>query len=258
MKRLIAALLLAGLMPATPARASDPNFLPGTVLPTMPQVPAPVLAQGGTIHQASAVSRVILPLRERVAASPVRGEVPPAPAMPLPTGFAAPQAGLYAGYAGGACATGDCATPCGRGACYDRFKAWLCFQRAPDSLPKFNPHPYVGPIAGTFPCTSAAGYGCATGGAAVDAGRCGHGGLFGAGCRGGCVPPADDAIPGYRFAGYQPPATASSFAPLGYTTHKPAAPAFGQPVQAAHVVQPRSPLGGLSAWLSGKPTGTGR
>jgi hypothetical protein len=248
MKRLIAGLLLAGLMQVTPARAADPNFLPATILPTTPRVPAPVLSQGGTI-QASAVSRVMIPLRDRVASSPIRSDAPPVTTpMPLPTGYAGPQAGPYTGYAGGGCPTPDCGTcaaPRFRGAGYDRFKAWLCFRpTAGDALPKFNPHPYVGPIAGTFPCTSAAGCApgtgtCAPGNgcAAVDVGRGGLAarfGLLGSGCRdGGCVPPADDAIPGYRFAGNHPPATAAPFAPLGYTTYKPAAPAV-QPAQAVH------------------------
>jgi hypothetical protein len=232
MKRL-AALLLVGLSQGAPARAAD--LAPATPIPTAPQVPAPAFDQkSGQVVRASATWRVLGPVRDR--AGYVGDTAPPpaaVPAMPPPTGMPVPT-----GFApGGACAgpeCGTCATGCGkRGACYERFKQWLCFQPTTrDALPKLNPHPYVGPVVGIFPCTSKGlcgtghGAGCATG--ACPPVLAGRGGIMpGRGCNGGCVPPADDAIAGYRFAPVESPAVAPGHLPqpAAYTTYKPAGPA---------------------------------
>jgi hypothetical protein len=124
---------------------------------------------------------------------------------------------------------GTCTTGHALGSCYERFKQWMCFQPTTrNALPKLNPHPYVGPITGTFPCTSRGG--CGTGGGCAADSSCppgmvGRGGLMpGRGCKGGCVPPADDAIAGYRFAPVESPTIAPGHLPqpAAYTTYKPA------------------------------------
>ena len=238
MKRLVAIVLLAGLASGPTARAADPAArLPA---PTAPSVPAPVLEKGGAVLPAAGVSRVVPPIRERVANPLTR---PLGASMPLPTGYQAPVA---AAAPAGACPTGDCgAADCGpakaRGACLARFKAWLCFRPTTgDALPKFNPHPYVGPITGTFGCTSAAGCaggncgtanGCAAGaGCATGGCRKGLGGMFGGlfGGRGGCVPPGDDAFPGYHFATDR--GAAAAVPPAASTSYKPA-PVSARPLE---------------------------
>lgn len=129
----------------------------------------------------------------------------------------------------------------------DRFTGWLCYHpSAGDALPKLRPHPYVGPVI-AFRCDSAGACGnsgCGPGGAAcaqaptVRPGKhlnaalnapcrpllgsedCGP-----AGCRSNrCVPPSDDAFPGYKFASvpnqgtmFGQPQTSPA-----YTTYKPA------------------------------------
>jgi hypothetical protein len=237
MKRLVAIVLLAAL---TPAPAALADHQPGTPVPTAPSVPAPVLEKGGMVIPAGGVARVHPPVRERVA---VARTATAAPTMPLPTGYA-PPAAPAAGCAPGGCAPADCGPARTRGACLDRFKAWLCFQpTAGCALPKLQPHPYVGPITGVYYCNSAGG--CATGASGCPAGDgCGGrlGGLFGRGCRGGqCVPPSDDAFPGYHFAGNRlpvGPAAAAPVAPppavpLGFVGHKPAGrPAPAMPAYA--------------------------
>jgi len=152
--------------------------------------------------------------------------------MPMPTGFNLTSYGCNGSNTGCAVAT---ASHAGR---YDRFKAWLCYRPTTgDALPKLNPHPYVGPIAGTFPCGPSGvgggcgdgpGYAAASGGCAVaDSGRGRVGPLMpGRGCQGQCVPPSDDAFPGYRFANPlsqtqgQPSNTPPLTQPIGYTTYK--------------------------------------
>jgi hypothetical protein len=199
MRRLAAVLLLAGLAPPAPAADWSARWRP---FPTTPQVPAPAADPSGAVVPAAGRlyprdaprDRAVVP-----AGSPLPAPVPaPAPIpVPLPTGFTpAPAPAPAAG----------CATPAGadrKRSCLDRLGAWLCFRpTAGDALPLLNPHPYVGPVTGTFVCSSV---GCGPGGCAADAG-CGTGllgklGLTDRGCKGGkCVPPADDAFPGYRFA----------------------------------------------------------
>ncbi|MBA4063406.1 MAG: hypothetical protein C0501_06775 [Isosphaera sp.] len=187
MRRLAAVLLLAGS--TTPAGAADwgAEWRP---YPTTPQVPPPVADASGAVVPAAGR----LYPRDR-----------PGPAGVMPAGAAVPTA------VAPAVPCAPCAAPAGHApkrSCLDRLAGWLCFRPTTgDALPRLNPHPYVGPVTGTFACSSAGGpAGCA------DAAGCGSGvfarmGLTDRGCKGKCVPPADDAFPGYRFAatGAAPP-----------------------------------------------------
>jgi hypothetical protein len=259
MKRLAAIVLLAALTPPVAAIASD--LQPGSPVPTSPSVPAPVLDKGGMVIPAGGIARVQPPVRERVAATRTA-------AMPLPTGYQppapavapAPPVAPAVSCAPGGCAPADCGSAKPRRPCLDRFKAWLCFQPTTgDALPKLQPNPYVGPITGVYSCTSANGYGCANGscapaGACPTTDNCGGrlGGLFGRGGRGGCVPPPDDAFPGYHFATHRPPVAASvtppPTVPLGFVGHKPASrPTPTMPVS----VQPREPQSRTAAPAAG-------
>lgn len=125
MKRLYIA-ALAGLCAAGPAGAQDAGLAP-----TAPTVPPPVLQPGAG---AGSARNLWSPLRSPVA--PDAGYVVPA----------------------GACGPAGCA-PDNR-ACWERVKAWLCFNYSPSGLPKMRPAPYVTPIQGLFGCSS--GSGCAT------------------------------------------------------------------------------------------------
>lgn len=257
MKRFATLVLLAGFGFVAPAWAADPDSLPA--IPTTPTLPPSTHGGGISVD----VSRGAMPPRgqtgwtlpsnnwrpSQVAASAPAG-IPPATPAPstaaaamsapngplvLPTGYkltsttgAAVAAPVP--WAAPAWVAPGCEPASARGSCYEKFKAWFCFRPTTgDALPKLNPHPYIGPIAGTFPCGPA---GCATGTCATgacatgatgacDSGR--FGGILAArGCKGNCVPPADDAIPGYRFAGSESPRTATPVVqPTGYTTYKP-------------------------------------
>ena len=262
MKRLFASIVMAGLTPLLAIRAADPPA--GVLIPTTPSIPAPVLERGGIVLPASGASRVVPPIRERVANPFTRPSSTPA-SLPLPTGYQTQAAMPAANGGAGGCAANDCTTAKPRGACLKRIKAWLCFcPTTGDALPLFNPAPYIGPIAGTFSCTSANG--CATGacgsGQNCQSGNCctsttgtsasgsrqprlqhsGKGATRGESCtscengkggdthrgsfltrlgnlvpfrgsRGGCVPPSENAFPGYYFAQSQSPAIAALMNP---------------------------------------------
>jgi hypothetical protein len=262
MKRLATILLLAALSQGL-AWSADlyPRPMPPLpTLPTTPRVPAPTLDAGGGVVQASGSSRLLPPLRVRTGVSAAPAEQ----SMPLPTGYSLSGGNAamppHAGYPATGCAGGNCAGPdCGTASrsTLSRLKAWLCFQPTTgDALPKLRPQPYIGKVLGTFRCSSAgcggayggaAGCGNAVAGGGIGArggaggneacGAAGAGGvpggrfgslLSGRGCRGGgCVPPADDAIPGYRFSTAPQPTT--GYGPVapstGYLSYKPAQPA---------------------------------
>lgn len=248
MKRIAALLLLAGV--AVPSsRAADPRRDPTTPvpIPTQPSVPTPTQDPTGAVVPASALSRVMPAVRDRAGYAPTQAVLVPHAAMPLPTGMVAGSAVV------GGCVGPTCGTPCrDRGSCAERFKAWLCFcPTAGDALPKLNPQPYVGPVAGTFPCRDSAACGAGGSPCATGAGpeRCGplvrNGSVFGGrSCKGGCVTPADDAIPGYRFAAGPsvPPAVAgavAAIAPPGYSAAKPVGASAVNPVRpASHPARP--------------------
>jgi hypothetical protein len=260
MRRIAALLLVTAVWPGA-ARSADP-----TPVPTKPQVPAPVLDGSGSILPVSGLSdRVLAPIRERTGAvapgTPLFSRT--AARAPADTPPAEPPAGPPC--AGSACGAPGCGTPlfsgtpllsglggighggggpCGAPLCPGTpLKSWLCFRPTTGkALPKLNPHPYVGPVTGIFPCTSCAGYGvgCAGPGCAGpgcvgadDPARSRLGlGLTGrAGCKGGtCVPPAEDAFPGYRFATPESPAVpghAAVSGRVGSTSYKPAEPPGG-------------------------------
>lgn len=238
MTRLATLLLLAGLAPAAIVAADLSG--PSAPLPTSPRVPLPELDQTGGVVPASGVLRVVVPVRERAGylVRPASAEVV---GQPLPTGY---------GTAGVPCSGPDCGVACGSScggasrSCLAKLKAWLCFQPTTgDALPKCRPTPYIGPVVGTFSCTSAGGCGgaggCGPAGCGVaagdGAGRTGLAGRFGPllplmpgrGCKGECVPPADDAVAGYRFAPTQNPAAFGHAQPVVHTSYKPARPPEG-------------------------------
>ncbi len=257
MQRLITLILLAGL-PLTPAGAAEPYQTPVHIYP---QVPTPVLDRSGAVIPASAA---YTPMRAGtlIPASGVNGNVV-YPGLPLPTNYAP---------TGFDCPTCD-KPACGdRGPnCFDRLKAWLCFQPTTrDALPKCRPHPYVGPVVGIFTCNSRAGCttggcgsngcgsgncgskGCASGGCASglggDGNSCKSGGLgsrFGSlfggrGSRGDCVPPSNEMFPGYQFASPRPLTSGVVNPPpvFEHRTLKPASAQYPAPYQPKPYVQP--------------------
>lgn len=188
MKRLAAVGLL--WIGAGPGVAGEPPMLP-----TAPQIPPPVLTAD---RSASEGGRGLL----RLIAAPIEVQ-----GLPLPSGY-----GITLGPSGGA-GCSQVAPGCGIGErpVWQRLRAWLGFRpESGDALPKLRPHPYVGPVVGIFPCQpggqsglgGAGGAECADGRCdpSVGGGRFGLGRLPARGTRGGCVPPTDDAFPGYRFA----------------------------------------------------------
>ena len=193
---------------SSPVRAGEP-----VVIPTTPQVPPPPPLKSGETRFLGA-GRVLL--RGGVADfdSTARG-------LPLPTGYDAVRGGHVADDSGPADGGGS-----GGRSAWQRFKQWLCYQPTTrDALPRFQPHPYVGPVTGTFPCraegTGAGGFAATgpgtagTGGASVcgtgaggplGRGRLGPGLMPARGCKGPCVPPSEEAFPGYHFAHAENPA----------------------------------------------------
>src|SRR5205823_2695003 len=142
--------------------------------------------------------------------------------------------GMFEHGGGGGCVV-QCGAPCIPGT---PLKSWLCFHPTTGkALPKLNPHPYVGPITGTFPCTSCAGAGCGPAGCGVGCGPdgCAAGGLLDPALRGGlghgrglagrfggragrvatCAPPPAAAFPGSKSAAPEPPAVPGKAAPPG-------------------------------------------
>jgi hypothetical protein len=238
MKRIATIFLLAGLLHVAPIPAAD--FRPSQAIPTTPQVPVPTMENSGS-----------MPIGQ-----------------PAPTGLAMAPGSAYAAPGCSTCATS-------KGSKCERFKAWLCFYPAKgEMLPLLNPHPYVGPVMGIYPCTASAGGTC--GGASVgcagsdsensvgkgprtgpawatkdskdaqDPSHTGFAARLGAilpprGCKGGCVPPSEAALPGYRFAGAESPAVTGQTSmpplPTGYSGLKST-----QPVRPAANQQAADPL----------------
>lgn len=244
MKRV--ALLLLAVWPGSFARSADP------ALPTIPRIPPPVVyEEAPVVTESGQADRILAPIRERTGltlagnfapASDARAECNSCPAAATPrecgTSIIAGspiKARLHS------FATHNRSVPDGSSICPGSpIKAWLCFRPTTGhALPWLNPHPYVGPIAGTFPChpvTGCGANGCAptTGNPACTtpdcAPRVGLGlGLAGRGCNGNrngiCVPPAEGALPGYRFATPERPAINGQPAtgvPSVTTSYKPA------------------------------------
>ncbi len=261
MKRIAALLFVAGMCSGVASAAE--NFTPA---PTVPQVPTPRLAGSSVVAVGSDADRPRESNRERIRL--VQATAPATNlAVPLPTSYpmAVPT--------GASCAVGNCADQnCGQehrtGSCCARIKAWFCYQpTTKGALPKCRPHPYVGPITGTFGCSDAGGSSCGScgvpgcsgtgprcnhghnlhghnllsgkgygngngscdengagnghSGSLLGKGGLGHGALAarlglggdggrwltlgGLGCKGECVPAAENAVPGYKFSTYKPP-----------------------------------------------------
>jgi hypothetical protein len=229
MKRFAVVLLLAGLSQSSPSSSAAPRPDTPQVIPTSPQIPSPYADNGSPGADAP---RLSLATRIKNSLGLTTSDAAPA-TLPLPTGYA--QASV------GGCAAPGCGAPgCGsaqKRSFAEHFKAWLCFYPSPGpKLPLLNPHPYVGPITGIYSCSPSCGAGCcpadgcASGSCAGNApGRNGPLGRMGPllpqGCKSGCVPPANDAIPGYRFADPSAPAVSPPMMPpptqASYTTYKP-------------------------------------
>jgi|GEM_PF-3160480 len=150
----------------------------GTLAPTAPVVPAPMIQGGKLINPsgdqgswgASNTSQIFSaprwsPFRNSVRATtdPTAPMVPAAPGtvttgVPMPP---PPVAGI--GVPDGTCGPGGCA-PGGHGRsgmCWSRFKAWMTYHPSNTDLPRCHPTPYITPLLGMFPCPGGyGGYGC--------------------------------------------------------------------------------------------------
>lgn len=261
MKRL-AALVLATVWLGPTPQAADPAFTPRSLVPTSPQVPAPRL-ESAVIPAAGMGERALLPLRERIALA-IAPSLSATASTPPPVSLAVPLSTASQPLPVDGCVEGSCGRLGRDRACWDRFKAWLCFcPTTGDALPKLRPTPYVGSLSAMFRCESVGGcgngtVGCGDGhggcGAAIgSAGRAGllagNGrlgvGLAGRGCKGECVPPSELAFPGYKFAAPESPAVQKHTAPAGgvtSTSYKPSGNGTsGQsPSQADPLVRPLS------------------
>jgi hypothetical protein len=158
---------VAGLWSFAPVSAQE-----GSLAPTAPVVPTPVL-QNGSLSSPSgggnggASSRMFAPTKwspfRNPATASVTEPITPSAASyshalpPLPAGI-----GVVDGSGGAAgCGTGGCSTGAGHNrACWERMKAWMCFHPSKTGLPKLQPTPYQTPLLGMFPCGSGPG-GCA-------------------------------------------------------------------------------------------------
>jgi hypothetical protein len=209
MKRITAWMLLVVLGHGS-ASAAEPSP------PTVPQVPAPVLNPESRVVPAA--GRVLGNLRERIGMSaPVSRVIEPAEPIEAPS--MAPSPGcdhcMSESRAGGDSIIQG-----------SPIKRWLCFRPTTGhELPWLRPNPYIGPITGQFRCSSAGCVscggpaGCGAGCAKGD-GRMGGLGRGGRGCANGtCIPPADDAFAGYKFA--TPERSIITTAPTTSTSYKP-------------------------------------
>jgi hypothetical protein len=173
----LVAAVAAGLWLGTPVLAQE-----GTLAPTAPVVPAPVLQNGNLMAPASGSSswgpssgpRMLSlsrwsPFRNPATASVTEPTTPSAvtynPTLPpLPAGV---------GGATGACGPNGCAVG-GRvrgrdRSCWECFKRWVCYHPSNTGLPILRPIPYSPPLMGLYPCTGVGncGVGCAGGDCAV-------------------------------------------------------------------------------------------
>lgn len=235
MKRFAAWMFLTVLAPGS-ALADEPSHLP-----TIPQIPAPTLNQESHVVPAAGVTvRMLGSLRERIglsmSANRVIESVEPveaAPASPLP--------GCDHCVADGrACGSSIISG--------SPIKRWLCFRPTTGhELPWLRPNPYIGPITGQFRCSSAGcascvgqlgnDAGCAKGDGGF--GRVGGLGMGRRGCVDGtCIPPADGAFAGYKFATPERPSiSARGFATTTTTSYKPTVSPTGH----TSFTVPRSP-----------------
>jgi hypothetical protein len=224
MKRIVAALFVAAAWPCD-ATAADPD-----PLPTSPQVLAPTAARDGyVVPTGGAAGRVFGPLRGRLGLAQHVDSDQAAP-TPVPVEQAVGAAPCAAGgrACGGSIVAGS------------PIKEWLFFRPTTGhELPWLRPHPYVGPVTGQFPCSPTACPSCAGAPAYAPRSACAHGlgGLAGRGCRNGdCVPPADDAFAGYKFAApIAPSVSGRGFAPgaVTSTSYKPTVSPTGVAPQVA-------------------------
>jgi hypothetical protein len=164
MKRLSGFLLLAGMWPGSLALATDP-----ALLPTIPQIPAPDAPQEREVKPATGVAdRIMGPIRERTGLT-LAGNCASGACDSGSGGGASCGTSVLAGspvksWIGSHLTSGHEGRgpqPCGSSVCQGSpIKAWVGFcPTTGRALPWLNPQPYIGPVAGTFPCTSS---GCTT------------------------------------------------------------------------------------------------
>ncbi len=267
MRRIAALLLLVVVGPGSLVRAADP--LP---LPTIPQIPLPVVYEEGPVVATSGGGeRVLAPIRERTGMMLASGQsCNSCPADSRGTCGTSVIAGSPVKNWIGSHSLPGTNAPCGSSVCPGSpIKTWLCFRPTTGhALPLLNPAPYVGPIAGQFPCTSAAGCGTQVGcssaagcGTANGSGGAGPGrnGYFAnngyGGLRGGhvhalggkadcpCNLPSDSEYRGYRFAAPEAVAVTGKTNPSGspYSSYKPAVPPTGLASATGQPMVPKTP-----------------
>jgi len=237
---------VAGFWSFAPLSAQE-----GTLAPTAPMVPAPVLQGGspgsptgnGSSGAGTGGSRAFsmtkwAPFRSPATASTTEPMATSAATygQPLPANVVA---------AGGACGAGGCSPIDGHR--HDRMswahlKAWMCYHPSNTELPRCRPTPHVTSLQGSFPCSSVGGgcgTGCASGCAAAPvvlsggqpmpqpapSGAGAVGTMPPRGSQGGAVPttwqtrttpaPATPGVAGYRYATIP---TASAIVPTGLQT----------------------------------------
>ena len=160
MKRL-AIVVVTGLCSLAPAAAQE-----GTLAPTVPVIPSPVLQGGKLINPDAGGSSwgamnsprmYSIPRwfssRQSLAASTTGYVTPPAAynqALP-------PLPPTVIGNTEGSCASGNCGHA--RGSFLQHLKEWLTFHPSNTELPRCHPVPYITPLQGMFPCGSGCNYG---------------------------------------------------------------------------------------------------
>lgn len=159
MKRWYLVAAVAGLWSFAPLSAQE-----GSLAPTAPVVPTPVLQSGkliapsgsgnwGTSSRQFALTKWS-PFRNPATASATE------PVSPSAANYVHPTPPTPVGGGDGSCGPGGCGGRERVG--WDRVKAFLCYHPSKTELPKLRPTPYVTPLIGMFPCSSAPNGGCAT------------------------------------------------------------------------------------------------
>ena len=167
MKRYLIAAVAVSLGAGGAARAQD-----GGLAPTAPVVPTPILQNGNVLTPSGGTAPWAGSGSPRMFSSTRwsnRGNAAGDPTMQMaPSGYAYALPPLPAGVGSvnAACGTGGCAPGNRGGLNWNRLKAFLSYHPSRTNIPTWQPTPYITPLQGMFPCSSAAGCttGCAPGG----------------------------------------------------------------------------------------------
>jgi hypothetical protein len=218
MHRIAITILVAAAWPTSGLTADAPRA------PTSPQVPAPTAAQERSVRPAAAAGRSNAS-RATLGPSHLVNEV----------GNSSDQAWIAPSIEAAPCASPG--RECGGSVIAGSpIKSWLFYRpTTAHALPWLRPHPYVGPITGQFHCSPAACPQCEGAPACAAGAGCGKGLGGGRGCRNGdCIPPADGAFTGYKFAQpIAPSVSGRAGAVTTSTSYKPAVPPSGLAAPAA-------------------------